>query len=96
MDAAHIDESGDIQFFTADGREGVITELGSTLIRSTRLGGVNIDALTTEFELPEDSYAEPAERPRPMTPAEEYGLWNLGRKYDKWTRGEGHVSKIRK
>ena len=95
MDSAHVDEIGNIQFYTADG-EGVITESGSTLLRSRHLGVVGSDALATVFELPEDSYVEPAERPRPMTPAEEYAIWNLGRKYDNWTRGAGHVSKIRK
>jgi hypothetical protein len=95
MESVHIDEHGNIQFFTADGREGIINEAGSTLVRSARLESAS-SALSTTLELPEVEYVEPSERPRPMTAAEEHAHWNGGQKYDKWTRGEGHVSKDRK
>ena len=94
IETAHVDESGDIQFYTADGREGVITELGSTLLSSADVFSTgDHDAY---YELPVDSFVEPAERPRQLTAAEEHGMWNGGAKYDKWTRGAGHVSKDRK
>jgi len=94
MDAAHVDGNGDILFFTPDGREGVITELGSTLVRSTRIISSGSE-LSTELELPFDEYVEPAERPMPMTAAQEVEFWS-GSAYKNPDRSAGRVSKERK
>ena len=91
MDAAHVDDNGDIQFFTPDGHEGVITEFGSYLVNSV-LG--DLVSYEPETDLPEDMYVEPAERPKPM--AEAVFQVFYGGSYENPQRGAGHVSKIRK
>ncbi len=91
IDTAHTDDNGDIQFFTADGSEGVITEFGSYLVNSVLGDLVSYESDTVS---PEDEYVEPAERPKPM--AEAVFQVFYGGSYENPRRGAGHVSKIRK